>query len=404
MDNSELNIYTDNNVYILGAGFSCDAGIPVLSKFLNCMRDCSGWLRDNNRDEFRAVENVFRFRQRATSAANRIKINVENIEDLFSLAAAIEGNSLEEDVKTAIAATLDYARTNPAAWPKIWCLLEYPGQNLPQWFKKATWDIYNQNTYTCSPYHLYAGVISRSIWEPISGARNTVITFNYDTVLEEAVHTIGVKYTYGFPSSLGIDISSSHSVQIEQEQGAMPILKLHGSVNWGLPNQGEGPMKIFNTYEEVCGAGHKVVLIPPTWRKVFDDPLTKVWEGAVKALTEATRIVVIGFSMPPTDIHFKYLLAAGLQDNISLRKFLFVNPDRKAFQNNLQKIVNSELTKQGILLPPAYFRTDEFFFGYNGKDHLNLIDFKWPPGYPRIDIMDSEEGRNRRTIRQAPNI
>ena len=31
--------------------------------------------------------------------------------------------------------------------------------------------------------------------------------------------------------------------------------------------------------------------------------------------------------MPPTDLHFKYLLAAGLRNNISLREIAFVNPD-----------------------------------------------------------------------------
>ena len=37
--------------------------------------------------------------------------------------------------------------------------------------------------------------------------------------------------------------------------------------------------------------------------------------------------MIIGFSIPPTDLHFKYLLAAGLQNNYSLREIVFVNPE-----------------------------------------------------------------------------
>jgi hypothetical protein len=51
-----------------------------------------------------------------------------------------------------------------------------------------------------------------------------------------------------------------------------------------------------------------------------------VWDAAVRALRTATRIVILGYSIPPIDAHFKYLLAAGLQENISLRKIFFVNP------------------------------------------------------------------------------
>jgi hypothetical protein len=46
----------------------------------------------------------------------------------------------------------------------------------------------------------------------------------------------------------------------------------------------------------------------------------------VRALRLATRVVIIGFSMPRTDMHFKYLLAAGLKENISLRKIVVIDP------------------------------------------------------------------------------
>jgi len=67
---------------------------------------------------------------------------------------------------------------------------------------------------------------------------------------------------------------------------------------------------------------------------------------------------VLGFSMPPTDTHFRYLLTAGLQENISLRKFFFVNPglDEKAHPNestrlreNLFGILRPELEDRNVI-------------------------------------------------------
>jgi len=80
-------VFVDHNVYLLGAGFSADAGIPVLDNFLVKMRACMNWLREENRDrEFAAIRKVFDFRKKAASAALRVNLNLENIEDLFSLA------------------------------------------------------------------------------------------------------------------------------------------------------------------------------------------------------------------------------------------------------------------------------------------------------------------------------
>jgi hypothetical protein len=34
----------NSNVYLLGAGFSADAGLPTIADFLNQMRDSTDWL------------------------------------------------------------------------------------------------------------------------------------------------------------------------------------------------------------------------------------------------------------------------------------------------------------------------------------------------------------------------
>src|SRR5437016_3900778 len=65
----------DNNVYILGAGFSVEAGLPVISSFLARMRDAVDWLeKDGRDDERKAIERVLDFRHKSAAAGYRINI------------------------------------------------------------------------------------------------------------------------------------------------------------------------------------------------------------------------------------------------------------------------------------------------------------------------------------------
>jgi hypothetical protein len=128
----------------------------------------------------------------------------------------------------------------------------------------------------------------------------------------------------------------------------LPVLKLHGSVNWGAMEEERGKIKVFSKYSNLRQAEYYPVLVPPTWRKVFGGVLSQVWERARQAISQATRIVVIGFSIPPTDTHFKYLLAAGLRDNISLRQIYFINPDEN-LRKNVFEIFRPELEARRII-------------------------------------------------------
>src|SRR5688572_18577411 len=102
----ETEVFTNHNVYVLGAGFSKNAGLPILKDFLNEMRSSVNWLKQEGRPELTATRDVLLFRKSAASAALRVNMNVENIEDLFSLAAASGEESDANNVSNAIAATI----------------------------------------------------------------------------------------------------------------------------------------------------------------------------------------------------------------------------------------------------------------------------------------------------------
>ena len=43
--------------------------------------------------------------------------------------------------------------------------------------------------------------------------------------------------------------------------------------------------------------------------------------------------------MPRTDLHFKYLLAAGMQDNFSLREIVFVDPAEEVVRTRARELL-----------------------------------------------------------------
>src|SRR5437667_7289878 len=145
-----LPFENDHNVYILGAGFSADAGLPLVSDFLLRMRDCHPWLIEKGRpNEAKAVENVLRFRLEAASAAYWVKLDLENREELFSLASARAG-SLSDDIPVAVASTIDYALKSGERQARPAKIQGLPIAGRVPWLQQAagrSLDIFNLRTF-----------------------------------------------------------------------------------------------------------------------------------------------------------------------------------------------------------------------------------------------------------------
>ena len=318
----------DHNVYILGAGFSREAGLPLISDFLSQMRDSYDWLVQQNRViEAEAVNEVLKFRLAAASAAYWVNLDLENIEELFSLAFA-NTDGIATSMQLAIAATLDYARKTKG--PQRTRMDVRSSENLfdskaskwPRWVKPATGpqDINGAGAYEIGTYALHVARLLGMLKDGKPQGENTFITFNYDTLLEDALDELGLSFSYGSE----IRRRPYKGSQFLAE--AIPVYKLHGSVNWARMSK-VNLIEVLKNYDDPSNGLRKPELLPPTWKKVFKNEIESVWQEAIGKLNRATRIIIIGFSMPPTDMHFKYLLAAGLKKNISLRQILFVNPD-----------------------------------------------------------------------------
>jgi hypothetical protein len=450
-DKQASEAHNDHNVYVLGAGFAADAGPPLVKDFMNRMRDAAAWLQGQTgrAPEIEAIDRVLEFRLRAAAAAYRVPLDVENIEELFSLASASGDDKLSKAMPLAIAATLDYARnTTPLPASPLFNLGKC---GMPNWTKPSNWGApaahmlaSNQHEqpkrdwYGCPPYEFYVGVMCGYFNPKGLDRRDTIITFNYDTVVEDALRGLGLAPDYGLPDELVEYVDSRERVEGAGKNSIL-VLKPHGSVNWAAlsPEQQErlvrkflqveidqlidegtvnaeslrklsarsfekAPirrLRVYKDYEPLRKDefwSGSLFLVPPTWQKRFGSYfLGAVWDRAVAALRTATRVIILGYSIPPTDLHFRYLVAAGLQANISLRKVFFVNlalSDERAkprIEGRLFGLFRREHFDQGVIeLVPK--QVSQFFGEANNQEPhrlqiggpLNAPSYQYDPASP----------------------
>src|SRR5206468_2264128 len=104
-------------------------------------------------------------------------------------------------------------------------------------------------------------------------------------------------------------------------------------------------------------------------------PLPAVWRKAVEAVKVASQIVVIGYSLPPTDTFFQYLLTLGLGDNPNLHRVVIVNPDHlKEFKERYRRVFSRSLDDRGRLKFLAMTFTQ--FADGNRMDFLSFLEWR----------------------------
>jgi hypothetical protein len=361
-------VHNDHNVYILGAGFSyAAAGIPPVDGFMRAMTEAPEWLATqfDREAEIDAIRTVLDFRRKAASAGYRVNLRLEDVEELFSLASVTEGGALADDVIRAISATIDYAQNEaiPSGF-QVWC-------GGGPWTPPSAWKQVpgvTPRAYQCSGGDFYVALMvgGAGLNQRTPERRDTVITFNYDLTIEHALEALGLCCTYGFGGEEA-DFDAGVCRPEPDPNAALRILKLHGSVNWARPEEPHGKLAIRRSYDDVRRLKTVPALVPPTWQKSFGDVLLPAWNAAIKELSTTTRVIIAGYSVPETDLHFKYLLAAGLQDNISLRTILFVNQEADALKGKLLKILRQELIDWKVL--GSVNKTIETFFSDSTDRH-----------------------------------
>lgn len=330
-----------DNVIIFGAGASFDAGIPLLSGFVERMWEIAirgKWngtrLSDNDQNIFRKAMDV---KDELDSYHGRSSFDDRNIEDILSiLSFNILGDKKSDKDKLgviikAITRTIELS-----------CNVKHDGNLKIPHIQDDGPDIYRTFWFN------YFELAKKSLNPP------TIITFNYDLVLERALFQLLINRTYtgknNFPfEGIRIRFYYDHiqeallSVErayywTDTDRGQslefpgttltsnfcnnplkIEILKLHGSLNFPRKKPKEDHWPITIPVDDPY-------ILPPISNKLSTNVSREMWGVALNRLRKAKNVIIVGYSLPKTDIYMQYFIKTALGPNRDLNKIYVFDP------------------------------------------------------------------------------
>jgi len=320
-------------VYILGAGFSYDAGVPLQSQILQRIKDL----------DLLSTPSVFsgmftESQGRIISFVNRIFEEVPNprLEDVFTL--------IDQSIQRR-SYCVGYG------WQELEVVRSALLNAIVILFHT------HESRIKSNSQEFYRSIAGYFVKERVKAGQKehpfSIISLNWDCVLENAIYwfldqcggkKVDIDYCcYTTP----LEGTSRHIHSINQKAVGLfniKFIKLHGSVNCVLcPNcnrlyTGLGATReLFDEYiaGKICPRCYRVredadstalnkpilepLIISPTFIKEFNNAhIQMVWHNAYIDLCEAKKVVFIGYSLPEADYHLRTLLKRAIRKNAEL--------------------------------------------------------------------------------------
>lgn len=175
----------------------------------------------------------------------------------------------------------------------------------------------------------------------------TIITFNYDLLVEKILDYINQKKDFlgsgtifSFPSCYSVDLISNSSFNskdkfsISRSKEGIKVLKLHGSLNWYSTHKTRNPSpsqmfkrtravridseKEIQVYRLLDGKKDYMlpVIIPPINSKslILPKAIAPIWKNAESALREADIVTIYGYSCPEMDFESSSMIRRCLNE------------------------------------------------------------------------------------------
>lgn len=275
-------------VYILGAGFSKDAGGLLMAQFLRKSKLGSGRKRLNQ-----VYPCIKRFLRQSIQDG---LVRDWNIEEFFNIVSEADLLDLEFKRKP-------FAWNNWKASKIYQDLVDRIVNELLLSMREKLW---NRNSQLPLHYWDFAGkCLTKDV---------TIITFNWDHIPEWLLFRKFGSLNYCLNDVKTVDKSIGN---ISNNNG-IKLLKLHGSVNWLVCGNANHPIHIYNSWQAQkvrmdycvrCNYELDKFIVPPVWHKRrYAQRINELWEIAADELCAADKIVIIGYSLPALDISAKHLL------------------------------------------------------------------------------------------------
>jgi hypothetical protein len=196
------------------------------------------------------------------------------------------------------------------------------------------------------------------------GARDAIISFNYDLIVERALRSTAENFDIPIGEWL------YRFEQAPPMESPLPaLLKLHGSANWKL----EGARFLLRTKDwEVfdqkpgfrghSGEGTVFPIFLPFWDKRIEEPPWRhLWKTAFSQLRHTAALVVWGYSLAPTDVKSQQLFRITVGRRGTELKLCVIDPSmdtRQRWRDLLPKAQywEYEAVESFLRYPPAWWK------------------------------------------------
>jgi len=296
-------------VYVLGAGFSKEAGFPLTNEFTD-KNTISKFRHNLNKLEQKRLDKVSKY------FLSRIKENYceNNIESVLNHIAVADYLDMES--------TTEGSHTYPSG----------------QIFKDLLWYLARllKERSKCkipSEYYQFVKYVHEN--------NHPIISFNYDLTIETVLRELEVNCDYG--------------VDATPIENSILLMKMHGSVNWTFCTNCE-QFVFYPDYQapkvlekkSKCPSCKKsdleTIIIPPILYKdtfyknpMYENLIRRLWGFANDELVTANKVVFIGFSMSETDAYAEELFKLSSNMNSDVKYELVTRPKPKKDVNSLKK-------------------------------------------------------------------
>ena len=328
-------------VYVLGAGFSYEAGVPLQSQILERIKDLDPLSAPSLLSEMFAE-----CQGRSIAFVNRIFEQVANprLEDIFTL--------IDQAVQHR-----NYCVGYD--WQEIEAIRRALLNAIVHLFHSE------ESAIPSNKKELYREIAAFLVEERVkAGQENhpfSIVSLNWDCILESAFYWcldqhaitgVDVDYCCYTTPLRGPDGEKARHVPSIQQKAVglynLKLMKLHGSINCVIcPNCNRlyaglhAPIEWTEEYlaNKICPRCRTVVvpslkgdavgpileplLISPTFLKELKDThIQMIWHNAYVDLCEAKEVVFIGYSLPEADYHVRTLLKRAIRRDAKLTAVL----------------------------------------------------------------------------------
>jgi hypothetical protein len=275
-------------VWILGAGFSKPLGGPLLTELfdrtrmefvISCFPDFLG------KEWCGSIVSVF---QEFSVNQSRSPVFWNDAEEFLDKLDAASG----------------LTHTHPELKQMQRCIDQAYGDNIPDLLKHVSDQAVSLMCAECSAFVKY-GIVNSERWKShVEWVKrvcptDTIITFNYDTLVEKLDKEVSCQENER--TRVQVILPGSNS----SLENCTPMYKLHGSVDWEIQQlQGKKCIRQSrNGYWAILleSVNGRLIASPGPSKVEHTKVLKELWDGAAGALHEANRIVFVGYRIPETD-------------------------------------------------------------------------------------------------------